>query len=213
MPFKSHISTLTYLWIGLGYWWKSLCDTIKVQEFSWQADGNCVKRTKVAVYCLKARFRTSCRFYNWKVAFSNQRVGQKGQTGSVLAIWKHWTLPAGVTICSVTERDITSVWRDGPGQNDIHGTTVVAQRSSWKSNVFDADSILKKKQVVTFYRKIRNLTMVIRYKDDEQEDVSHRRTGNFLPRRAVNHLPKRISQVAQIFTKKSERKEGRITTT
>ena len=54
--------------------------------------------------------------------------------------------------------------------------------------------------------------MVIRYKDDEQEDVSHRRTGNFLPRRAVNHLPKRISQVAQIFTKESERKEGRITT-
>ena len=30
---------------------------------------------------------------------------------------------------------------------------------------------------------------------------------------AVNHLPKKISQVAQIFTKESERKEGRITTT
>jgi len=29
---------------------------------------------------------------------------------------------------------------------------------------------------------------------------------------AVNHLPKKISQVAQIFTKESERKEGRITT-
>ena len=30
---------------------------------------------------------------------------------------------------------------------------------------------------------------------------------------AVNHLPKKVSQVAQIFTKESERKEGRITTT
>ena len=40
----------------------------------------------------------------------------------------------------------------------------------------------------------------------EQEDVSHRRTTNFLPRGAVNHLPKKISQVAQIFTKESERK-------
>ena len=41
----------------------------------------------------------------------------------------------------------------------------------------------------------------------------HRRTENFLPGGAVNHLPKKISQVAQIFTKESERKEGRITTT
>ena len=31
--------------------------------------------------------------------------------------------------------------------------------------------------------------------------VSHRRTGNFLPGGAVNHLPKKFSQVAQIFTK------------
>ena len=41
----------------------------------------------------------------------------------------------------------------------------------------------------------------------------HRRTGNFLPGGAVNQLPKKISQVAQIFAKESERKEGRITTT
>ena len=43
----------------------------------------------------------------------------------------------------------------------------------------------------------------------------HRRTGNFLPGGGggVNHLPKKISQVAQIFTKESEREEGRITTT
>ena len=34
-----------------------------------------------------------------------------------------------------------------------------------------------------------------------------------MPGGAVNHLPKKISQVAQIFTKESERKEGRITTT
>ena len=37
--------------------------------------------------------------------------------------------------------------------------------------------------------------------------------GNFLPGGTVNHLPKKISQVAQIFTKESEREEGRITTT
>ena len=46
----------------------------------------------------------------------------------------------------------------------------------------------------------------------------HRRTGNFLPGGggggggggAVNHLPKKFSQVAQIFTKKSKRNEGHI---
>ena len=37
---------------------------------------------------------------------------------------------------------------------------------------------------------------------------SHRRTGNFLPRGAVNHLPKKFVQVAQIFTKQSKRNEG-----
>ena len=36
----------------------------------------------------------------------------------------------------------------------------------------------------------------------------HRRTRNFLPGGAVNHLPKKFSQVAQIFTKQSKRKEG-----
>ena len=37
----------------------------------------------------------------------------------------------------------------------------------------------------------------------------HRRTGNFLPGGgAVNHLPKKLSQVAQIFTKQSKRNEG-----
>ena len=45
------------------------------------------------------------------------------------------------------------------------------------------------------------------------ENCHHRRTGIFLPGGAVNHLPKKISQVAQIFTKESEREEGRITTT
>ena len=42
---------------------------------------------------------------------------------------------------------------------------------------------------------------------------THRRTGNFLPGGAVNHLPKKIFQVAQIFTKESKRNEGHITTT
>ena len=32
----------------------------------------------------------------------------------------------------------------------------------------------------------------------------HRRTGNFLPGRAVIHLPKKFLQVAQIFTKQSK---------
>ena len=36
----------------------------------------------------------------------------------------------------------------------------------------------------------------------------HRRTGNFLPGGAVNHLPKKISPVAQIFRK--SRKEMRV---
>ena len=38
---------------------------------------------------------------------------------------------------------------------------------------------------------------------------SHRRTGRFLPGGAVNHLPKKSLQVAQIFTKQSNRNEGR----
>ena len=46
---------------------------------------------------------------------------------------------------------------------------------------------------------------------------SHRRTGNFLPGGggvgAVNHLPKKFSQVSQIFTKESKRNEGHIVTT
>ena len=41
----------------------------------------------------------------------------------------------------------------------------------------------------------------------------HRRTGNFLPGGAVNHLPKKNRQVAQIFTKESKRNEGHIATT
>ena len=41
----------------------------------------------------------------------------------------------------------------------------------------------------------------------------HRRTGNFLPGGAVNRLPKKISQVAQIFLKESKRNEGHIATT
>ena len=36
----------------------------------------------------------------------------------------------------------------------------------------------------------------------------HRRTGNFRPGGAVNHLPKKFLQVAQIFTKQSKRNEG-----
>ena len=38
----------------------------------------------------------------------------------------------------------------------------------------------------------------------------HRRTGNFLPEGAESHLPKKLSQVAQMFTKQSftKRKEG-----
>ena len=38
----------------------------------------------------------------------------------------------------------------------------------------------------------------------------HRRTGNFLTEGAVDHLPKKLSQIAQMFTKQSptKRNEG-----
>ena len=36
----------------------------------------------------------------------------------------------------------------------------------------------------------------------------HRRTGNFRPGGAVNHLPKKLLQVAQIFTKQSRRNKS-----
>ena len=41
--------------------------------------------------------------------------------------------------------------------------------------------------------------------------TGHRRTGYFLPGGwgAANHLPKKILQVAQMFTKQSNRNEGR----
>ena len=42
--------------------------------------------------------------------------------------------------------------------------------------------------------------------------LNHRRTGIFLPGGAVNHLPKKITQVAQIFTKESKRNESHIAT-
>ena len=42
----------------------------------------------------------------------------------------------------------------------------------------------------------------------EQPRQKHRRTGNFRPGGAVNHLPKKFMQVAQIFTKQSKRNEG-----
>ena len=41
---------------------------------------------------------------------------------------------------------------------------------------------------------------------------THRRAGNFLPGGSVNLFPKKISQVAQIFTKESKRNQGHITT-
>ena len=41
----------------------------------------------------------------------------------------------------------------------------------------------------------------------------HRRTGNFLPGEAINHLPKKFSEVSQVFIKESKRNEGNIATT
>ena len=38
--------------------------------------------------------------------------------------------------------------------------------------------------------------------------LGHRRTGNFRPGGAVNHLPKKLLQVAQIFIKQSTRNKG-----
>ena len=40
-------------------------------------------------------------------------------------------------------------------------------------------------------------------------DNDHSRTGNFLPGGAVNYLPKKFSQVAQIFTKQWKRNEAK----
>ena len=39
-----------------------------------------------------------------------------------------------------------------------------------------------------------------------QPPYRHRRTGDFLPKGTANHLPKKLSQVAQIFTKQSSTK-------
>ena len=60
-----------------------------------------------------------------------------------------------------------------------------------------------------------NYPWCLRWSEISQAEnkTKHRRTGNFLPGGAVNHLPKKISQVAQIFTKKWKRNEGHIATT
>ena len=39
-------------------------------------------------------------------------------------------------------------------------------------------------------------------------NMGHRRTDNFRPGGAVDHLPKKFLQVAQIFKKRSKRNEG-----
>ena len=41
-----------------------------------------------------------------------------------------------------------------------------------------------------------------------KKESMHRRTGNFRPRGAVDHLPKKFLQIAQIFTKQSKRNKG-----
>ena len=68
---------------------------------------------------------------------------------------------------------------------------------------FNSDVILSLRQI------FRENVLSVNYKGIYR----HRRTGNFLPGGAVNHLPKKISQVAQIFTKESKRNEGHIATT
>ena len=53
-------------------------------------------------------------------------------------------------------------------QNDCHGITVLTQRNSWKSDIFGADSILKKKKikrasnlVLTFCQKIKTFVLLL----------------------------------------------------
>ena len=46
------------------------------------------------------------------------------------------------------------------------------------------------------------------FRELQQFFTSYQRTGNFLPKGVVNHLPKKLSQVAQIFTKKSSTKRN-----
>ena len=89
----------------------------------------------------------------------------------LFCIWPITELYPPVTLRDNLFRDCT--WHEvrlkrGSRQNDSHGITVVTQRNSWKGNIFDADSILKKKKiyraiilVLTLYQKIRTLTMVI----------------------------------------------------
>ena len=120
------------------------------------------RNAKVDIYSLKARF------FELLVGFLIAKFFFQSKTG---VKWWNWvnfchfeTLDnirrrLCVTICSVTAGDITNVWRDD-GAVKI---TVVTQRNSWKSNIFDPHGILKslkKKKsnvlflVLTFYRKI-----------------------------------------------------------
>ena len=74
---------------------------------------------------------------------------QKGETGSISAILKHWTLPAGDSAwhmfgdCTCHNVGLKRHSR----QNDSHRIRIVMQRNSWKGNIiFDAESVLKNKK-------------------------------------------------------------------
>ena len=67
---------------------------------------------------------------------------------------------------------------------------------------------------ITTFHKIHRIDQLI--SDHILQTKHHRRTGNFLQGGgggAVTHLPKKISQVAQIITKESKTNQGHIATT
>ena len=74
-------------------------------------------------------------------------------------------------------------------------------KGCWFVNIWDRSNLKKYNFYDLFNLAFKSETLCL----------IHRRTGNFLPgrRRAVNHLPKKFSQVAQIFTKRTvDKKRG-----
>ena len=104
--------------------------------------------------------------------FFQSKSGVKGETGSILAILKHWTLPARdsawqyVRWLHVTERTFDemepSKWQSrNPGSN---ATQFLKELHFRCQRYFEEEKIKRARiLVLTFYRKIKTLTMAIRY--------------------------------------------------
>ena len=100
---------------------------------------------------LKARFWYFLQVFPLQSYFFQSKSGIKGDTVSIWAILNFNT--ELYHLATLRDNLIRyCMWHNvrlkrRSRQNDSHRITVVTQRNSWKSNIFDADGIRKKKKI------------------------------------------------------------------